>query len=519
MSSMKRLAASVVAAGLVLTACASSQPTESETTRIAAAPRAAEQKAILVARQDPGTLDYTQSPQTALLLWIPGNVVQPLLSRSDDGEIGAGLADFSVDASRTTYEFTLKPGKFSDGSDITVDDVIYSLETMRKSPVANYAAAYAQVQSIEKEGEKVVVKLKQPSQAFIQGMASMAGLIQPEAQSSNIATAPVGSGPYQLDEYMPNSRMIFSLNPHYAGEEPALKVIEVRIIEDGAAVVNALQAGEADGMPLLGDDLMERIRSQKVDQTMTLYGKPANGERQYLVLNADGGSTREPKVRQAFAAALDRAQIIMGMNAEGNMIPTCDYGIGTDPWTAEESDETCPYPTSPEDAQRLAAEADIADGAIEFVTLSDVPFLSLPADVLVEQFKAAGIGIERNAIDLARYSQTIFQGRPPQFEVTNMSDPAGITQFACPDPAEAGWTTYCSEEFTSLIEKADQAATYSEYVDLLGQANEQLKSDAVIIPISYTQGLSLGHPALAGFDAPSAIMQEVPLHRMGWKDE
>ena len=58
-----------------------------------------------------------------------------------------------------------------------------------------------------------------------------------------------------------------------------------------------------------------------------------------------------------------------------------------------------------------------------------------------------------------------------------------ITQFACPDPQSAGWTTYCSSELNDLIVRADAARDTTKYDELLSQANEILKKDMVIIPL------------------------------------
>lgn len=520
-----RLAAVFACAALAFTACGSGgneggndDNNGGNTQAVGESPRKAEDKLILIARQDPGTLDYTQSPQTALLLWIPGNIVEPLLAMDEEGNIGPGLAEYEVDDSLTEYTFTLKPNQFSNGEDVTVDDVVYSMTTMQESPVANWAAAYEQVESIEATGDdQVTVKLAQPSQAFFQGMASVPGLIQPEASASEIATNPIGTGPYQLEEYTQNARIRLTVNPNFQGDEPAIKEVEVRIVTDGAAAINALQSGEVDGMPIINNDLWERLRSEGLDQKLTLLQNPAMGERQFLILNSTVPALESPEARAAFAAAVDRDQIIAALNADWAMFPTCDYGLETDPWVKEANEENCPTPPDPAAAQDYANESGLSAETVQFVSLSDVPDLALPADILIEQFKGAGIQIEREAIDLARYSQTIFQGRPPQFEVTNMSDPADITQFTCSNPEEAGWTTYCSEEFTALVEQADAAPTIDEYHELLGQANEQLKKDAVIVPLTYTLGIGLAHPDLAESDAGATIFQEIPVFKMSWK--
>ena len=51
-------------------------------------------------------------------------------------------------------------------------------------------------------------------------------------------------------------------------------------------------------MPLIQNDMWEQLKNQKLDETMTLLQNPAMGEKQYLVLNADGANTKNPEVRR-----------------------------------------------------------------------------------------------------------------------------------------------------------------------------------------------------------------------------
>src|SRR4051794_30607332 len=121
---------------------------------------------------------------------------------------------------------------------------------MRKSPIAAYAAAFRAVTDISKLDEQTVkVTLSAPSQLFWLGMGSMSGLVQPAAAAAGIATNPIGSGPYKLVRYVPNSALEFTANPEYWGGPLPITNVTVRIIPDGTAALNAMEAGEADAFP------------------------------------------------------------------------------------------------------------------------------------------------------------------------------------------------------------------------------------------------------------------------------
>lgn len=513
------MAAGATIATLLLVACGQGgSGSESSTTDVDAgtAPGAEDNSLTLIAQQDPGTLDYVNNNQTALILWIPGNVVEPLVYFNDDGEPEPAVAEsWEISDDQTTYTFTIRETNFSNGEAVTADDVVYSLTSMQESPISTYSAAYSAVESITAEDERTVtVELERPSQQFFQGMGGMSGLIQPESAAGDIATNPIGTGPYVLDDYTSEDRLTFSVKEDYWGEAPSIEDVTVRIISDGSAALNAMTAGEADGYPVITIDLWERLTTQGFDENFNLLTYPQIGEMLYVAFNSTQAPYDEPAARQALAKSFNRQDILDGFNAPWGAEPTCGFGLEDTPWYEAESDESCPYPNDMESAASEIAAEGLDAEALDFTSLSDVPDLSLPADVLIAQLQEAGVEIERNAIDLSRYSQTVFQERPPQFGITVMSSAAPITTYSCPS-GEPGWETYCSDEFTDLINQADAAESPEEYEELMAQANEVLKEDAVIVPLAAKSGVGLLHPELKGWEEPK-IMADIQFKNFHW---
>jgi peptide/nickel transport system substrate-binding protein len=466
----------------------------------AVSPRAVDNALIMVARQDPGTLDYVKSILTALRLWIPANVVEPLVFFEADGTVSPGIAEsWEISDDGTVYTFNIREAMFSDGSPVNVADVLYSLNAMKGSPVGSNAAAFDAVKSMEQTGDRqITIALSRPSQNFWRGMGDMSGLIQPEAAAAGIATNPIGTGPYRLVEYVSNSNLTFEANPNYWGEAPEIQSVNVRIVTDGTAGLNALAAGEVDVIPVITIDLWEQMVRRELDQAYSLVTYPQVGEPTYAVIN----QAIDHEVRKAIAMTLDRQQFNDAFGAAWGAENTCTFGLPNMPWYRAESEDTCPYPFDFAGAMQMISDNNFGDIEMEYVSLSDVPDLSLPADVMVPMMQAAGFDVTRNAIDLARYSQLIFQGRPPQFDVTIMSGPGEPTQWACPDPSAAGWSTYCSADYTEKLTAADSAATDEEYRALMDEASAILRDEAVIVPLIAKLGVGLLHPKLKGFIEP-----------------
>lgn len=514
------LAATAVAAVLLTTACGSGTGTaqpDSSSEATPASARKAENRLVVSSQQDPGTLDYVVNNQTALILWIPGNVVEPLVFFTEDGEAQPGVAEsWTVSEDQLSYTFTIRDAEFSNGEPVTASDVVYSLTEMRNSPISTYSAPYGAVSSIEETSENTVtVQLSRPSQSFFRGMGSMSALIQPEASAASRATAPIGTGPYVLDSYVTDSGYEFSKNPNYWGTAPSIDAIDVKIIPDGASALNALAAGEIDVMPVITIDLWERLSTQGLDKAFDLVTYPQVGEMLYAAFNSTQAPYDDPAVRQALAQSFDREAYIAAFNAPFGAEATCGYGLENTSWYEAASDSSCPYPADTEAATAAIADAGLTGESLELTSLSDVADLSLPADIMAAQLTEAGVKLDRNAIELARYSQTVFQARPPQFGITVMSDPAPITQFLCADPADMGWTSYCSPEFTKLVTDADAAPSVEEYDALMKQANELLVEDAVIVPLLAKSGVGLFHPELGGWQQPQ-VMVELQFKNLHW---
>jgi peptide/nickel transport system substrate-binding protein len=466
----------------------------------AASPRAAENKMVLVARQDPGTLDFVKSNLTAMRLWIPANVVEPLVYFNKDGSVEPGVAEsWTISDDKKTYTFKIRETTFSDGAPVTAEDVIYSLNTMKGSPVVDYAAAYEAVTAIEKVDDRTVkVTLSRPSQNFWRGMGAISGLIQPEANAANIATNPIGTGPYKLANYTTNSTFEFAANPTYWGKKPAIDNVTVRIITDGTAGLNALEAGEVDSLPVITIDLWEQLSKRELDKKFALVTYPQVGEPTYAVLN----QKLDKELRETIARTLDRQSYNDAFGAAWGAENTCTFALPNQVWYSPENAETCPFPYDMEGAMATIAEKGYGSTPLEYASLSDVPDLSLPADIMVPSMQAAGFNVTRNAIDLARYSQLIFQGRPPQFDVTIMSGDANPVQWACPDAAKAGWSTYCSPEYTKALADADVALTDEDYAAQMKKSADILRKDAVIVPLIAKKGVGLFDPDLKGFEEP-----------------
>src|SRR5690606_9443347 len=173
--------------------------------------------------------------------------------------------------------------------------------------------------------------------------------------------------------YTSNSSFEFTANENYWGEAPTIKDVTVRIITDGTAVHNALEAGEVDSLPVITIDLWEQLMARGLDQSFSMVTYPQIGEPTYAVIN----QKLDPELRQALAQTIDRQAYNDAFGAAWGADNTCTFALPNQPWFEPESAESCPYPYDLEGVMATVSEKGYASIPLEYASLSDVPDLSL----------------------------------------------------------------------------------------------------------------------------------------------
>ena len=185
--------------------------------------------------------------------------VESLLGRSYDEPFTLyGLLAESVetDAARSYVEFTLREGaRFSDGAPVTVEDVIWSFETLGTKGNPRYAAAWAKVGETVVTGPRSVrfeFNTEDRELPLILGLRPILKRAQWEGKDFAESTleAPIGSGPYVVGAFEPGRYVSFARNPDWWGRDLPFNrgqhnFDEVRTdyFGDGGVVFEAFKAG------------------------------------------------------------------------------------------------------------------------------------------------------------------------------------------------------------------------------------------------------------------------------------
>ena len=278
-----------------------------------------------------GTITYAHQQEPACVFggWIEQaylsyNVLDSLVSLDADHEVVPWLAEsWSVSDDGLQWTFQLKPDvKFTDGSDLTAEVVAYNFDYWVNQGGNSTAFAWlgGYYESAEAVDDLTVqVDLSKPYPRLADNLTQgYFGIQSQEALETRTAeencAAPIGSGAFVVDHWDRGQEIVLTRNDDYTSPPanaehtgPAY-VDEVvwKFVADATTRVAALKSGEVDAIY----DVPAVQWDATGDAGFDLLKYVTPGRPQQLTFNTAQGVFTDEKVRQAFAYAIDRQEIV-----------------------------------------------------------------------------------------------------------------------------------------------------------------------------------------------------------------
>ncbi|HKU81593.1 MAG TPA: ABC transporter substrate-binding protein [Candidatus Tumulicola sp.] len=406
-----------------------------------------------------------------------------------------------------TWTFALKPNlKFSDGTPLDAEAVKFNFDRWRLSSNAyrgNYQFSYYEtefggfpglIQDVRVASPlKVIFKLARPYGPFLRNLAMPSFAIgSPAAIKADIIAFdhhPVGSGPYELAEWVRDDHITLRANPGYS-PQPQYKTVIIRDIPDQATSVLELQKGDIDGLSDLRPDDAKNLAKNK---TIKIYRQPSNNV-SYLAMNMDKKPFGDLRVRQAIAYAIDIPAIVRAFYPAGGSVAN----EWLPPGMLGDNPSVRAYPHDTAKAKKLLAEAGFPHGFSTELYYGTAPRPYMPepgrvAEAIAADLKQIGINVTLSPFEWAVYLSKIKNGEHAMCLIGWTGDNGDPDNFLYTlldkDSAVKGGQNYSfwrDERFHKLMLEGQSMLTESKRAPIYAQAVKLVHDQVPAIPLVHT---------------------------------
>jgi peptide/nickel transport system substrate-binding protein len=330
-----------------------------------------------------------------------------------------------------TWDVALRPGlRFSDGTPVTSEDVVYSFMSMLDPAMksmyrGNFADRFVRVEALDEL--RVRFHLTRPLATFLSdleyGIISAAAARRGQEQrfAGNLV---IGAGAYRVVSFA-TDRIVLERNPHFHGQPARMPRVEVRIVRDANARALMLVGGSADlAQNALRLDLVDSVAGR----ARIHVASGPSAILSYMMMHNEDPVLRDVRVRRAIAHAIDRERIIAG-KLGGRAVPATGI-LPPSHWAYE--DDVPRYAYDPDRARALLDEAGYPDPdgpgpaprlRLTYKTSADQFRLAL-ARILAAQLGEVGIEVEVRAFEFGTFFADIKRGN---YQIATMQT-AAITE-------------------------------------------------------------------------------------------
>src|SRR5678815_1073040 len=388
------------------------------------------------------------------------------------------------------------------------DSVKFSFERAKAAGATNKAkkAVVDNMSRIETpDPHTVILVLNQADGNFLFRMGENTAVILDPKSAPTTATKPVGTGPYKFDSWARGSSLSLVKSETYRNAAAVkLNKVTFRFINDPAAQVAALLAGDIDGMPRFG--ALESLKQLQSDARFTVAQGGTEGKT-IVSMNNKKKPFDDVRVRRAIAMAIDRKAVIEGAQ-EGYGTPIGSHMVPSD---AGYVDLTAVNPYNPEKAKALLKEAGVQTPLNVTLTLPPPAYARKGGEIIASQLAKVGVVAKIENVEWAQWLSGAFKGN---FDLTVIShvEPLDFDRYA--DPSY--YYGYDSKAYKDLLTAYNTTTDQKARLKILGDIQRQLATDSVNVYLFQLPQFAVGNKRLKGMWSSSPIFAN-DLAALSWQ--
>ncbi|MFM9630778.1 ABC transporter substrate-binding protein [Streptomyces galilaeus] len=236
-------------------------------------------------------------------------------------------ASWEPDKTLARWKVTLRQATFHDGRPVTAKDVLYSYRRIADPKQAYRAKASLEPIDLDASratGERVIeFVLKRPTAEFPNVLAAFGAYVVPE-NSTDFDKKPVGSGPFRFVSFAPGRSAVFRRNDAYWDGAPHLDELELVVVNEESARVNALLGGQIEYAHELAPTTARAHEGKGQIEIVRLRGSAM----QAFCMKTDRAPFDDKRVREAFFLIADRQELVDGALSGAGVVGNDLFGKG-----------------------------------------------------------------------------------------------------------------------------------------------------------------------------------------------
>ena len=444
-------------------------------------------------------------------LTVQMHVFDGLIRIDERGRVTPGIAVSWSTPDPLTWEIRLKPGvKFHDGSELTAEDVVFSLErplTIKGSPggFQSYVRPITSKQIVDKHTLRL--KTAAPYGPLLQDLAHV--LIVSKKAAANAGSedfdsgkAAIGTGPFKLVKFARGDRIQLARHDAYWGGRPEWEGVSLRILPSDPARTAALLSGDLDAIENVPTADLARLKKSAVHRlaqtvswrTLLLHLDQERAAPPGVTDNAGKALAANPfkdvRVRLALSKAINR-EAISERVMEGLSLPAAN---AVSPSVLGHDAAVKPERHDVEGAKKLLAEAGYPSGFTITLATPNNRYINDEqiAQAVAQMFSRIGVATKVEALPLSAY---LGRARNREFGVAllgwgSLASDLALRSLAATFDADKGrgawnWARYSNPQLDKLIEQSLATVDPAKRESAARAASAFAVKDVAFIPLHY----------------------------------
>ncbi|MBI4280347.1 MAG: ABC transporter substrate-binding protein [Armatimonadetes bacterium] len=403
--------------------------------------------------------------------------------------------DFTISPDGRVWTFRLRRGvQFHRGyGEMTSRDVKFTVER-HLDPVtrSRERLQWVVVDRVETPDPYVVrFVLKEPSAAFAGTLAWQSGFIMSEratrALGKDIATRPIGTGPFMIEHWIPGEKIVLVANENYFRGRPRFRQVTLRVIPEELVAIYAILKGELDAVSVKQIGAYRAV--SRFQTKLKLFSAPSG--QYWAYLQTRRAPTSDPRVRQAIAHAVNTEKMVesLGGFVVANPSILSPNILG---WTKN-------VPTYAHDPRRAKALFEQAGAGARIKIIYSKAFAYEEYALMLKDHLAPVMPVDVELVDRALFARRMAEGEwnIGVWSVARMEADQYLTPFLH-SRGPANYSKYASPAADQLLETARREMNVERRRQLHVEIQRLVARDLPLLALGTTLSVIAARPEVQG---------------------